>query len=271
MKAESTMRFDGKVALVTGGASGIGRATAVGFARRGGYVAVVDIDRDAAEDVVGEITKDGGRALAITADLTKTADIDAMVARTLEEFGRLDVLHNNAYGALATIRRQATVRLEDLARERWDHAIEIGLTAVMQAIKITVPVMRKQGGGAIVNTSSVAGLFANAGTAAYNTVKAGVINLTRAVAIEYACDGIRANCVCPGAIDTPLLQSALSNPTYSEAITQAIPMRRIGNPEEIAEVVLFLASDLASYVTGAIVVADGGMTARSGIPDLPID
>jgi NAD(P)-dependent dehydrogenase (short-subunit alcohol dehydrogenase family) len=264
------VRFNGKVALVTGGASGIGRATALGFAQRGGQVAVVDIDGEAAANVVGEITKDGGRAIAIAADLTKAADIDAMVARTLEEYDRLDVLHNNAYGALAATQRHPTVRLEDLARERWDHAIQIGLTAVMQAIKITVPVMRKQGGGAIVNTSSVAGLFANAGTAAYNTVKAGVINLTRAAAIEYARDGIRANCVCPGAIDTPLLQSALSNPGYSEAIRTAIPMQRIGRPEEIAEVVLFLASDLASYVTGAIVVADGGMTARCGIPDLPI-
>jgi NAD(P)-dependent dehydrogenase (short-subunit alcohol dehydrogenase family) len=240
------MRFDGKVALITGGASGIGRASAAGFARRGGSVAVADIDGEAAENMVREIEKDGARALAITTDLTQAADIDAMVAQTLEKFGRLDVLHNNAYGVLATNRRQPTVRLEDLARERWDHAIQIGLTAVMQAIKLTVPVMRKQGGGAIVNTSSVAGLFANAGTAAYNTVKAGVINLTRAAAIEYARDGIRANCVCPGAIDTPLLRSALSNPAHSEAIGQAIPMRRIGRPEEIAEVVLFLASDLAS-------------------------
>ena len=140
----------------------------------------------------------------------------------------------------------------------------------MQAIKLTVPVMRKQGGGAIVDTSSVAGLLANARTAACNTVKAGVINLMRAVAIEYARDGIRANCVCPGAIDTPLLQSALSNPAYSDTIRQAIPMQRIGHPEEIAEVVLFLASDLASYVTGTLVVVDGGMTAQNGIPDPPI-
>ena len=264
------MRFDGKVALVTGGASGIGRATALGFAQRGGQVAVVDIDGSAAANVVEEITKAGGSAVAIAADLTKTAEIDAMVARTLEEYGRLDVMHNNAYGALAATSRHRTVRLEDLARGRWDYAIQIGLTAVMQAIKIAVPVMRKQGGGAIVNTSSVAGLFANSGSAAYNTVKAGVINLTRAAALEYAADGIRANCVCPGPIDTPLLQSALSNPSYSKAIKEAIPLRRIGRPEEIAEVILFLASDLASYVTGAIVVADGGMTARCGIPDLPI-
>jgi NAD(P)-dependent dehydrogenase (short-subunit alcohol dehydrogenase family) len=119
------MRFDGKVALITGGASGIGRAAAAGFARRGGSVAVADIDGEAAENSVREIKKDSGRALAIAADLTQATDIDTMVARTLEEFGRLDVLHNNAYGALATTRRQPTVRLEDLARERWDHAIQI--------------------------------------------------------------------------------------------------------------------------------------------------
>jgi meso-butanediol dehydrogenase / (S,S)-butanediol dehydrogenase / diacetyl reductase len=261
------VRFDGKVALVTGGASGIGRATALGFARRGGQVAVADIDGASAANVVTEITKNGGRAIAISTDLSEAADIQAMVASTLEEYGQLDVLHNNAYGALAATQRHRVVRLEDLEQERWDHAIRIGLTAVMQAIKLTAPIMRKQGGGAIVNTSSVAGLFANAGTAAYNTVKAGVINLTRAVALEYAPDGIRANCVCPGAIDTPLLQSALSNTGFSEAIRTAIPMRRVGRAEEIADVVLFLASDLASYVTGAIVIADGGMTARSGIPD----
>jgi meso-butanediol dehydrogenase/(S,S)-butanediol dehydrogenase/diacetyl reductase len=237
------VRFDGKVALVTGGASGIGRATALGFARCGGQVAVADIEGESAANVV---------------------------ARTLKEYGRLDVLHNNAYGALAATQQHRVVRLEDLEQERWDHAIRIGLTAVMQAIKLTAPIMRKQGGGAIVNTSSVAGLFANAGTAAYNTVKAGVINLTRAVALEYAPDGIRANCVCPGAIDTPLLQSALSNPGFSEAITSAIPMRRVGRPEEIADVALFLASDLASYVTGAIVIVDGGLTAKTGIPDLQI-
>jgi meso-butanediol dehydrogenase/(S,S)-butanediol dehydrogenase/diacetyl reductase len=130
--------------------------------------------------------------------------------------------------------------------------------------------MQRQGGGAIVNTSSVAGLFADAGTAAYNAVKAGVINLTRAIALEHARDGIRANCVCPGAIDTPLFQRVLTIPGYSEATNATIPMGRLGRPEEIANVVLFLASELASYITGAVVVVDGGLTAKTGTPPLSI-
>jgi NAD(P)-dependent dehydrogenase (short-subunit alcohol dehydrogenase family) len=161
------MKFDGRVALITGGGSGIGRATAIGFAQRSARVAVVDIDGDAAFKVAVEITASGGNALAVVADLANSGEIDAMVARTIEVFGRLDVLHNNAYGAPAIVPRSGPVRLADLDQTRWDHAIQIGLTAVMQAIKVAVPIMRKQGGGVIVNTSSVAGLFADVGTAAY--------------------------------------------------------------------------------------------------------
>ncbi len=214
------MRFDGKVALVSGAGSGIGRATALGFAERGAKVGVADIDRAKAEAVAEEIGKAGGVALA-------TADLDERV---------------------------------------WTHTIDLGLTGVFRAMKRAIPELLARGGGAIVNTASISGLFADFAIGAYNAAKAGVVNLARVAAIEYAARGIRVNCICPGAIDTPLLRPSLSIPGFAEETTRMIPMRRLGRPEEMAAVVLFLASDLASYVTGAAIVADGGLTAQTGLP-----
>lgn len=265
------MRFEGKVALITGAGSGIGRATAIGFAERGGRVAVADVNGENAAKVADHITAGGDSAVAIETDLAKPSDIEAMVAHTLATFGRIDVLHNNAYGVPSSLPRGQSGRLVDIHQARWDYTIQIGLTAVMQTIKLVAPIMQQQGGGATINISSIAGLYADAGTAAYNTVKAGVINLTRAIALEHACDGIRANCVCPGTIDTPLFQRAFAIPGYSEATNAALPLGRIGQPEEVANVVLFLASDLASYITGAVFVVDGGLTAKTGAPPLPIN
>jgi len=261
------MRFDGKVGLVTGAASGIGRATAIGFAQRGGAVTVADINGENANKVAAEITAAGGKALAIVADVTKPADIDMMVARTTSAFGRLDFLHNNAFGMpVAQTSTQVASRMADVDDGVWNHMLDVGLTAVFRAIKRVIPVMRAQGGGAIVNTASISGLRADYGIAAYNAAKAGVINLTRVVAIEYARSGIRANCVCPGAIHTPLLAPALEVPGFADKFNETIPMGRLGQPEEIANVVLFLASDLASFVTGSAFVADGGQTAKTGSP-----
>ena len=194
------------------------------------------------------------------------ADIDAMIARAVREFGRLDVLHNNAFGVPAALRENRLARVADTDQEVWDYTLQVGLTAVMQATRAALPIMREQGGGAIVNTASISGLFADYGISAYNVMKAGVVNLTRGTAIEYAPWGIRCNCVCPGAIDTPLLQRSFGIPGFAEQTRAAIPMGRFGQPEEMANVVLFLASDLASYVTGAAFVADGGLTAQTGIP-----
>jgi len=261
------MRFDGKVGLVTGGGSGIGRAVAVGFAQRGGAVAVVDVNPDSAASVASRINAAGGRAIAIAADLTKLAEIEAMIMRTLDAFGRLDVLHNNAFGVPSGLQKGRMARVAEIDDAVWDYTLQIGLTAVMQATRRVLPMMQRQGGGAIVNTASISGLFGDYGIAAYNAMKAAVVNFTRVVAMEYAGDKIRCNCVCPGAIDTPLLQRSLTTiPGFADATIAAIPMGRLGRPEEMANVVLFLASDLASYVTGAAFVADGGLTAKTGIP-----
>jgi meso-butanediol dehydrogenase/(S,S)-butanediol dehydrogenase/diacetyl reductase len=184
--------------------------SALGFVRRGGTVAVADVDRDGAASVATEIKQAGGTAIAITADLTKPAEIEAMIAQTLDTFGRLDVLHNNAFGVPSSLQKGRMARVAEIDQEVWDYTLQVGLTAVMQATRRLLPVMQKQGGGAIVNTASISGLFGDYGIAAYNAMKAGVVNFTRVVAMEYAGDNIRCNCVCPGAIDTPLLQRSLT-------------------------------------------------------------
>jgi meso-butanediol dehydrogenase/(S,S)-butanediol dehydrogenase/diacetyl reductase len=261
------MDFKGKVGLVTGAGSGIGRATAIGLANRGGAVAVVDINGANAEKVAGEIKAAGGKALAIVADVTRAADLDIMITKTTGAFGRLDFMHNNAFGMPpVTGNNSFLARTADVTDDVWDRMIAVGLTAVFQGMKRAIPVMRAQGGGAIINTASISGQRGDYGIVAYNAAKAGVVNVTRVAAIEYAPYGIRVNCVCPGAIDTPLLADAARVPGVREKLHEAIPIGRLGRPEEIANVVLFLGSDLASFVTGAAFVADGGQTAKTGSP-----
>jgi meso-butanediol dehydrogenase/(S,S)-butanediol dehydrogenase/diacetyl reductase len=259
------MRFDGKAGLVTGAGSGIGRATAIGFAQRGGAVAVADINGANANRVVAEITQAGGKAIPIVADVTHSGDIDMMISRTVHELGRLDFLHNNAFGFSAVPGSSPVAPTADTDDQIWNATLDVGLTAVFRAIKRAVPVMRAQGSGSIVNTASISGLYADYGIVAYNAAKAGVVNLTRVAAIEYARLGIRVNCICPGAIDTPLLAAA-AQPEMVKKFHDVIPMGRLGRPEEMANVILFLASDLASFVTGSAYVADGGQTARTGSP-----
>ena len=260
------MRFDGKTLLVTGAASGIGRAMAIGFAARGGRVAAVDVNAAAIEAVAAAITAAGGDALAITADLSQPHAVEAMVAQTMAHFGRIDVLHNNAFGLPPDLQRGRLAKVGDINDEVWDYTLQVGLTAVMQATRAVIPIMLAQGGGAIVNTASISGQFGDFGISAYNAMKAAVINFTKTTAIEYASDHIRCNCICPGMIDTALFQKSLNIPGFGDAANAAVPIGRLGRPEEMANVALFLASDLASYVTGAAVVADGGLTAQTGVP-----
>jgi meso-butanediol dehydrogenase/(S,S)-butanediol dehydrogenase/diacetyl reductase len=261
------MRFDGKAALVSGAGSGIGRATALGFAARGARVAVADLDKARAETVVAEITGAGGTAIAIASDAGSPDGIEAMIAGTCAAFGGLDILHNNAFGQPPLPAGQSRLALTaELDEKVWLHTIELGLTGVFRATKRAIPELLKRGGGAIVNTASISGLFADYAIGAYNAAKAGVVNFTRVTAIEYARRGIRVNCVCPGAIDTPLLRPSMSLPGFADGTLAQIPMGRLGKPEEIAGVVMFLASDLAAYVTGAAIVADGGLTAQTGLP-----
>lgn len=190
-----------------------------------------------------------------------------MITKTLSSFGRLDFLHNNAFGMPPVQgNNQVIARTGEVSDEIWNRMIEVGLTAVFRGMKRAIAVMRAQGGGAIVNTASISGLRGDYGIVAYNAAKAGVINLTRVAAIEYARHNIRVNCICPGAIDTPLLGPALVSPEARARFDDAIPMGRLGRPEEMANVILFLGSDLASFVTGAAFVADGGQTAKTGSP-----
>jgi meso-butanediol dehydrogenase/(S,S)-butanediol dehydrogenase/diacetyl reductase len=195
----------------------------------------------------------------VAADVERDADVEALLRATLDAHGRLDILVNNA-GAVLDRVPVGDTRIED-----WQRTLDLNLTTTFRVSKAALPALGESH-GVILNVASVSGLKGNVSNAAYNAAKAGVINLTRVTAIEYAARGIRVNCVCPGAIDTPLLRPSLAIPGFADTTTAMIPMRRLGRPEEMAACVLFLASDLASYVTGAALVADGGLTAQTGLP-----
>jgi meso-butanediol dehydrogenase/(S,S)-butanediol dehydrogenase/diacetyl reductase len=256
------MRLTGKVGLVSGAASGIGEATAKTFAREGAAVVVADLNEEGGNRVVGEIRTAGGRAEFVRCNIGRTADVDTAFRFATEKFGRLDILHNNAIVFVPG-------RLADLTIEQWQKALNVGLTAYWYCTKVALGVMVPQGGGAIVNTASISGLAADYGLGPYNVIKSAVINMTRSTAIDYARKGIRCNCVCPGPIATPpLVKMRHDQPAIAGSMAEAIPMGRMGEPQEIANAVLFLASDEASFVTGAALVVDGGSTAVNSIPSL---
>ena len=246
------MRFAGRVAIVTGGGAGIGRATCLGLAREGAAVAVVDLR--AAEAVAAEIQAAGGQAAPYAADVARGADMEAVVGDVVQRFGRVDILVNNA-----GIGRPG--RIEDVTEEEWDRTLAVDLKAHFLACKAVVPHMRRQGRGHIVNVASIAGRHVSlANSIPYTSAKAGVIGFTRHLAQEVGPDGIRVNAVAPGPVKTELLHSVVAPGSQREAEFRArIPLRYVSEADEQAAVILFLASDAASFVHGAIVDVNGGL------------
>jgi NAD(P)-dependent dehydrogenase (short-subunit alcohol dehydrogenase family) len=242
-----------KVALVTGAGSGIGRATALAFAREGAKVVVSDIVTEGGRETVRLIQSGGGNAVFVEADVSKTAEVEALIQQAVAAYGRIDCAHNNA-----GIEGQAA-RIIDDTDDNWDRVIAINLTGVRLCMKYEIRQMLAQRGGAIVNTASGAGLVGIRGSSAYVASKHGVIGLTKTAALEYAKTGIRVNAVCPGVIQTPMVERITqAAPRAAEALTALHPMGRTGKPEEIAEAVVWLCSEAASFVTGHALSVDGG-------------
>jgi NAD(P)-dependent dehydrogenase (short-subunit alcohol dehydrogenase family) len=251
-------QLDGKVAVITGAASGMGKAAAILFAREGAHVVLADLNTTGGETVAQSASEGGKRCVFQRTDVSSEADIQALAARALSEFGRLDIMFNNAGigGAVGP--------LEFVSVEDWDRTQNVCLRGVFLGIKHSVGPMREQGGGAIVSTASIAGIDGYPGLHAYCAAKAGVVNLTRSASIEFAADKIRINCIAPGGVSTPILN--LGGGRFDKAATDAMlahaqPLPLAGQPEDIAQAALFLASDAARFVTGHCLVVDGGATA----------
>jgi NAD(P)-dependent dehydrogenase (short-subunit alcohol dehydrogenase family) len=252
--ANQVQDFEGKVAIVTGAGSGIGEAVARAFAERGGSVVVADINQAAAEKVAKSLSNDGGSAKSIAADVADPVVVEAMVQFAVESFGGLDVAVNNAGigGPLAAT--------GDYPLDGWRKVIDINLTGVFYCMRYQIPAMLARGGGAIVNVASIMGAVGTANSSAYVAAKHGVLGLTKAAAIEYATRNIRVNSVGPGFIETPLLTSTLDEASLG-AIAALHPIQRLGTSEEVAALIVFLASDQASFITGSYHLVDGGYTA----------
>lgn len=250
--------LEGKVALVTGGGGGIGRATALAMVREGAKVAVADFNAAAARDTVAQINQAGGQAITLTGDVTRAKDVGSIVNDTLSAYGRLDCAFNNA--GIAPYQVSASgQKTADWEEESFDRMIAVNLKGVWLCMKAEIRHMLDHGGGAIVNTASIAGLIGLPTSSAYVAAKHGVIGLTKTAAIEYADAKIRVNAVCPGFIETQMTADTMRR--RGEAIMAMIPARRMGQPSEIAEMVVWLCSERASYVTGASYNVDGGWMA----------
>lgn len=253
-------RFEGKVTIVTGASSGIGRAAAIAFADEGAHVVVSDVDESGGKQTVELILEAGGDAVFVRADVSDAHATEELVRQAIGRYGRLDVAVNNAgiEGELA--------ETQQYPLQAWDRVIAVNLTGVFNAMRAEITAMRESGGGAIINTASILGLVAFPTAPAYTAAKHGVVGLTRSAALENAPHGIRVNAICPGFIQTPMVMErglrAAENPEVIEQLTQITPMGRLGEPEEIAAAILWLASDDASYMTGQAMAVDGAYTTQ---------
>ncbi len=249
--------LSGKVALVTGAGSGIGRASALAFAKAGANLVLADLATAGGEETARHVTGLGARALFVRADVARASEVEALMRAAVQTYGRLDCAHNNAgiEGAMA--------RTAECPEENWDRVLTTNLKGVWLCLKYEIAQMVTQGGGAIVNTASAAGLVGLAGFPAYTASKHGIVGLTRAAAVEYAKAGIRINAVCPGLIQTPMLQrQSAADPQRLAQWAALAPAGRLGTPEEVAEAVVWLCSEAASFVTGHALVVDGGLIAQ---------
>ena len=244
------MKLSGRVALITGAGSGIGRATALLFAKEGAAVTVADISDDGGRETVARIEQIGGRGLFVHTDVSLASQVEAAIEATVREFGRLDILHNNAF---STVPRAVLETTE----EEWDRTLAVCLKGPFLGAKYAIPHMLKNGGGAIINTASVHGIRGVRGWTAYQAAKGGLLSLTRSLAADCA-PNIRVNAILPGGVNTPA--QGIADPAAVRASAEKTPMKRFAEPEEIAEAALFLASDASSFVTGAAIVADGGLS-----------
>jgi len=248
----------GKVALVTGGSTGIGKATALGFAREGAKVVVADVAVEGGEQTVRSIQDAGGEASFFKADTSVASEVATLINEVIKSYGRLDCAFNNA-----GIEGEIGVSTHEYSEEGWDRVIAVNLKGVWLCMKYEIPVMLRQGGGTIVNTSSIWGLVGAQGASAYIASKHGVAGLTKTAAVEYAQQGIRINAVNPGPIRTPMVDRFIATiPEFESNMTALEPIGRMGTPEEVAEAVVWLCSDAASYVIGHTMVVDGGFVAQ---------
>lgn len=255
-------RFEDKVCLVSGAGSGIGQATALSFAREGAKVIVADVDKEGGENTVTSIIDLGAEAIFVETDISKQADAEKMVQAAIERFGRLDCAVN-----CAAITGGVSIPTHEYPEERWHQVVAVNLTGMWYSVRSQINQMLKQGGGTIVNFSSAAGLKGHPNNVPYSATKHGVVGLTKTAAIEYATKNIRINAVCPTAIETPMIMDGRlnlrNNPELREQFTNEQAMKRMGKPEEVADVVLWLCSDASSFITGHAMPVDGGAFAKS--------
>jgi NAD(P)-dependent dehydrogenase (short-subunit alcohol dehydrogenase family) len=257
------MRLKEKVALITGAGSGIGREAALLFAKEGASVVAVDMNDAAGKETVAAIEKDGGRAVFVHADVSRSADVEAMVAAAKKTYDRLDVLFNNA--GIFPANDGSVLETDE---KTWDLVLSVNLKGVFLGCKYGIPAMLESGGGSIINTASFVALMGSATPQiAYTASKGGVLALTREIAVEFARSGIRVNAICPGPVDTPLLQELFSDPARKARRLVHIPMGRLARAKEVAQAALFLASDDSSYVSGTAFTVDGAITAAYTTPE----